>query len=291
MNLSIVIPCRNAAHTIGATLEGLASQTWPAECEVIVADNGSTDDLISILKQYHLRLPLLRHINASARRGPSHARNVGVRSATGERILFCDADDVPAPGWAMAMAEGLKTHPFVACRQDFQKLNAPSVRVAREQTQVTALQRFKFLPFPHAGSGTLGIARMLHEAVGGFDERIPVCEDIDYCIRVQTTGVRLELIPDAVLHIRLRDRVSHIMAQASHYAEYEVYLFKKYGSTSMRDWWRWRQYGQRWRSLVTRVPELLRTPEGRTMLAWHLGRQVGLLKGSLRFRAAPISHE
>jgi glycosyltransferase involved in cell wall biosynthesis len=291
MKLSVIIPCHNATRTIGATLEGLVSQIWPGDCEVIVADNSSTDDLMSVLQQYHLRLPRLRCIDASARRGPSHARNVGVRAATGEGILFCDADDVPAPGWAMAMSQGLKTHPFVACRQDFQKLNPPEVRVAREQTQVTALQRFKFLPFPHAGSGTLGIARMLHEAVGGFDESIPICEDIDYCIRVQSTGVRLEMIPDAVLHIRLRHSVSNIMVQALHYAEYEVYLFKKYGNTSMRDWWRWRQYGQRWRSLLTRMPELLRTPEGRTMFAWHLGRQVGLLKGSLRFRASPISLE
>lgn len=291
MDLSIVIPCRNSAVTIGATLEGLVNQTWPGDCEIIVADNGSTDHLMSVLQQYQMRLPLLRHINASERRGPSHARNVGVRSATGERILFCDADDVPAAGWAMAMAEGLKTHPFVACCQDFQKLNAPSLRVAREQTQVTALQRFKFLPFPHAGSGTLGIARALHDAVGGFDERIPICEDIDYCIRVQATGVRLELIPDAMIHIRLRDGVRDIIAQASHYAEYEVYLFKKYGNTSMRDWWRWRQYVRSWRFFLGRVPQLLRTPEGKNMLAWRLGRQMGLLKGSLRFRAAPISLE
>ncbi len=288
MNLSIIIPCHNAARTIGATLEGLLTQTWPGDCEVLVADNGSTDDLTSVLQQYHGRLPGLRRIDASARRGPSHARNVGVRAATGEGILFCDADDVPAPGWATAMSEGLKTHPFVACRLEFLKLNAPAVRVARDQTQVTALQRFKLLPFPHAGSGSLGIARTLHEAVGGFDESIPICEDIDYCIRVQSTGVRLEMIPDAVLHIRLRHAVRDIMVQAARYAEYEVYLCKIYGKTSMREWWRWRQYIQRWRPLLTRMPELLRSPEGRTMLAWHLGRQVGLLKGSLRFRAAPI---
>ena len=291
MDVSIVIPCRNSAKTIAATLEGLVTQTWPGDCEIIVADNGSTDHLVSVLQSYQGRLPLLRHIHASERRGPSHARNVGVRRAMGERILFCDADDVPAAGWAMAMAEGLKTHSFVACRQDFQKLNAPAMRVARDQTQVAALQRFKALPFPHAGSGTLGIARALHEAVGGFDESIPICEDIDYCMRVQSTGVQLQLITEAMLHIRLRHDVSDIMAQASHYAEYEVYLFKKYGNTSMRDWWRWRQYGQRWLSLLIRGPELLKTCEGRTMLAWHLGRQVGLLKGSLRFGASPISIE
>jgi glycosyltransferase involved in cell wall biosynthesis len=288
MNLSVIIPCHNAARTIGETLEGLMTQAWPGDCEILVADNGSSDELTSILQQYHGQLPGLRRIDASGRRGPSHARNVGVRACRGESILFCDADDMPAPGWAMAMSKGLKTHSFVACRQEFQKLNTPAARVAREQTQVAMLQRFKILPYPHAGAGTLGIVRTLHEAVSGFDESLPICEDIDYCMRVQSTGVRLEMIPDAVLHIRLRHSVREIMVQASQYAEYEVYVFKKYGKTSMREWWRWRQYAERWRPLLTHMPELLRTPEGRTMFAWHLGRQMGLLKGSLRFRAAPI---
>lgn len=83
------------------------------------------------------------------------------------------------------MAEGLRIHAFVACRLECEKLNAPSIRVARDHTQVSALQRFNFLLFLHAGSGTLGIMRALHQAIGGFDETLPICEDIDYCMRVQ----------------------------------------------------------------------------------------------------------
>ena len=291
MKLSIVIPCRNAAHTIGETLEALAIQAWPGDWEVIVADNGSTDDLVQVLERYQPRIPSLRHINASARRGPSYARNMGVKMATGEGILFCDADDIPAPGWAVAMAEGLRTHAFVACRLEFEKLNAPSIRVARDHTQVRALQRFSFLPFSHAGSGTLGIIRALHEMIGGFDETIPICEDIDYCMRVQRQGARLALMTGAILHCRLRSQATGIFAQAAHYAEYEVYLSKKYGAASFCEWWRWRQYGRSWRFLLRRVPQLLRTPEGKTMLAWRLGRQIGLLKGSLRFGASPVTVE
>jgi glycosyltransferase involved in cell wall biosynthesis len=291
MKLSVVIPCRNAAPTIGATLEALATQSWPGDWEVIVADNGSTDGLVPVVHHHQLRMPGLRLIDASARRGPSYARNVGVTQATGAGILFCDADDIPAPGWAAAMAEGLTTHAFVACRLEFEHLNAPSLRVARDKTQVSALQRFTFLPFSHAGSGTLGIRRALHEAIGGFDESLPICEDIDYCMRVQQTGVRLELMPGAILYCRLRGQPTGIFAQASHYAEYEVYLGKKYGTASFWEWWRWRQYARAWRYLLGRVPQLLRTPEGKTMLAWRLGRQMGLLKGSLKFGASPVTVE
>lgn len=291
MTLSVVIPCRNAADTIGDTLHALADQSWPEDWEVIVVDNGSTDALDQVLERYRPRIPSLRRVDASARRGPSYARNMGVSIAIGEGILFCDADDIPAPGWALAMAEGLESNAFVACCLEFKKLNKPSIRVARDQTQVSALQQFNFLPFPHAGSGTLGIRRTLHDAIGGVDETMPICEDIDYCMRAQQTGARLALMKRALLHCRLRSRVTGIFAQASHYAEYEVYLYKKYGEASFWEWWRWRQYFRNWGFLLSRVPRLLQTPEGKTLLAWRLGRQVGILKGSVRFRTSPVTVE
>ena len=291
MKFSIVIPCLNAAPTIEETLHALAEQLWPVSWEVIVADNGSNDNLAQVIERYGTRIPSIRLVDASARRGPSYARNMGVKVATGELILFCDADDIPAPGWAAAMVEALRTSSFVASRLEFEKLNAPSIRVARDRTQTGELQRFSFLPFSYAGSGTLGIKRSLHDAIGGFDETLPVCEDIDYCMRVQEKGVRLELVAEAMLHCRLRDSAIGIYSQASRYAEYEVYLWQKYGAQSSWELWRWRQYGRSWRFLLGRVPQLLRTPEGRTMLAWRLGRQMGILKGSLRFGAPPISVE
>ena len=291
MTLSIIIPCRNAARTIEETLQALADQKWPAAWEVIVADNGSTDNLARVVAKYTLRIPHLRLVDASARRGASYARNIGVNAATGEYILFCDADDVPAAGWAVAMEKAVRMHGFVASRLEFEKLNSPVVRSARGCTQIVGLQQFRFLPFPHAGSGTLGITRALHDAVAGFDETIPICEDIDYCMRVQQQGIKLEFVPDAVLHCRLRASKKGVYAQASQYAEYEVYLYKKYGAGHLWEWWRWRKYLQAWRNLLGRMSELLRTPEGKTLFAWRLGRLMGLLKGSLRFWAPPVMVE
>lgn len=291
MTLSVVIPCRNAAGTIGGTLQSLAEQSWPEDWEVIVVDNGSTDGLEPVIERYRLQIPVLRYLKASERLGPGYARNIGVKLANGEGILFCDADDIPACGWALAMAEGLTIYSLVACRLEFEKLNPPSIRAARGQTQVSALQRFSFLPFPHAGSGTLGIRRSLHDEIGGFDEVLPTCEDIDYCMRAQQRGARLTLLPSAILHCRLRTCGAGIFSQASRYAEYEVCLYKKYGHAPSRELWRWRKYAQTWMLLWSRLPELLRTPEGKTMLAWRLGRQIGLLKGSVRFHSAPVMVE
>ncbi|MBX3237323.1 MAG: glycosyltransferase [Nitrospiraceae bacterium] len=290
--MSIIVPCYNSADTLGETLESLWEQAWPGEWEVIVADNGSTDSTKQVLETYVNRMSGLRMIDASGRRGPSYARNCGVKAALGEVVLFCDADDVPADGWAAAMAEALLTNDFVACRLDTELLNPAPVRASRGNTQAWGLQRFAFLPFGHAGAGTLGIKRFLHEAVGGFDESLPICEDVDYCMKVQQRGVGLQFVSSAVIHYRLRTTPQHVYRQASQYAKYEVYLYTKYAQAgSMSEMWRWRKYFQAWWLLLGRAPELLRSSTGKTLLLWRLGRLMGSLKGSIRFGGPPVMVE
>ena len=112
MKLSVIIPCLNAANTIAVQLDALAAQQWDQPWEVIVADNGSTDDSIAIIERYKTTLPHLRIADASARRGQPYALNVGAMAATGEALAFCDADDEVAPGWLSAMGEALSKHDF-----------------------------------------------------------------------------------------------------------------------------------------------------------------------------------
>ncbi|HKV06504.1 MAG TPA: glycosyltransferase family A protein, partial [Thermoanaerobaculia bacterium] len=128
LKLSVVIPCLNAADTLGVQLEALAGQSWPGEWEVIVADNGSTDGSREVVERYRDRLPNLRLVDASDKRGQAHARNVGAAAATGEAFLFCDADDEVAPGWLAALGRVLEDREFVACRYDNEKLNPEWVR-------------------------------------------------------------------------------------------------------------------------------------------------------------------
>lgn len=88
MKLSVIVPCWNAAPTIEDVFRGLLDQAWSDEWEVIVADNGSTDDLRHVVARYEGQLPGLRIVDASARRGAAHARNVGVKAATGRGIVL-----------------------------------------------------------------------------------------------------------------------------------------------------------------------------------------------------------
>ena len=98
MKLSIIIPCLNAADTIGEQLQALSIQSWNGQWEVIISDNGSTDDTLKVVGKYRESLPELRVVDSSDKPGAAHARNIGCGAATGDAFLFCDADDAVGNG-------------------------------------------------------------------------------------------------------------------------------------------------------------------------------------------------
>src|SRR5207253_8877584 len=103
MKITVIIPCFNAADTLGFQIEALAGQECPEPWELIIADNGSTDGSVKVAESYQPKVPHLRVIDASERRGVAHVRNVAVRAAQGEAVIFCDADDIVSPGFLAAM--------------------------------------------------------------------------------------------------------------------------------------------------------------------------------------------
>ena len=92
--VSVVIPCWNAARTLGATLESVLAQTWP-NLEIIVVDDGSTDDSADEARRFAARGVALARLGHN--RGQTAALNVGVRAARGEFIQYLDADDLLSP--------------------------------------------------------------------------------------------------------------------------------------------------------------------------------------------------
>jgi glycosyltransferase involved in cell wall biosynthesis len=287
MKLSVIIPCFNAADTIASQLEALASQRWSEPWEVIVANNRSTDESMDIVERYRDRLPNLRIADASARQGQPYALNVGARAAAGEALAFCDADDEVGSGWLAAMGEALSRYDFVACRFDIEKLNAPWVYNSRRNPQRDGLQEYKYPPYlPHAGGGSLGVKRSLHESIGGFDESLPILHDTDYCWRFQLAGTELHFVPHAVVHIRFRDTLGGMYRQVRGYAEYNVLLYKRYRPLGMPKL-SWRTGVRGWLHLLRRLPQI-RSKEAWARWIWRLGWQVGRLQGSIKYRVSAL---
>ena len=198
MKLSVVIPCFNAASTIAAQLEALSKQQCSDTWEIIIADNGSTDETLNIVREYQHNLSNLRIVDASGTKGSAHARNVGASVALSENLAFCDADDEVTPGWVAAMIEALSKHDFVAGCSDYSKLNEPWIVKCCGVREANGIKEYIY--FPYAAGNNLGIKRACHNRGGGFDETMLLLQDIDYCWRIQKAGIKLEPASNAVIY-------------------------------------------------------------------------------------------
>ncbi|MCC2307119.1 glycosyltransferase family 2 protein [Cellulomonas chengniuliangii] len=233
VDLSVVIAAFDAAATLPEQLAALAGQRTSCAWEVVLADNGSRDGTVNAALAFATRLPALRVVDASARRGPAAARNAGVRAARGRHVVFCDADDVVGEGWLQAMHEALRRHDFVAGRLDGRRLNAPDVRASRTLPQSRGLQESALLPgLWHAGAGNMGVRADLFRRMGGFDESARCLEDTDLCWRMGLVGVRLVYVEDAVVHARLREGLRVTARQGYQYGAGERWLAERYAAVA-----------------------------------------------------------
>ena len=109
LKVSVIVPTYNCAATIRATLDSVLGQTCPAE-EILVMDDGSTDDTNSILESYRSSIRAFRQPNA----GPSGARDALIEKAKGELVAFVDSDDIWHPGYLEAQRMLYERYPKAA---------------------------------------------------------------------------------------------------------------------------------------------------------------------------------
>lgn len=295
MKLSVIIPCAGSARTLPDQLEALTRQEWQGAWEVILSDNGPSTGLEEVAKQFRDRLPELRIIDSSDKAGASHARNVAAAIATGDYLLFCDADDKVADHWIAALAHALKAHDFVASRLVVEEINEPWVVASRPmimETQREGLMNFLgYLPW--AGAGTIGIKRSIFLEAGGFDESLSALEDVDFCWRVQLAGTDLVFVREAEIHYRLRADLAGIYRQAAFYAEHQVFVLKKFGPHGLArpqfSLGKFLRGPQGWAALIRRLPRAMRRRQDTGAWLWNFGWRIGLIKGSLKHRYFVVS--
>ena len=90
--ISIIIPAHNAVAYIHEALDSVLNQTYP-DIEIIVVNDGSTDETESVVQEYVARFPNKVRLYSQKNKGQASARNVGIRNSYGAYIAFLDADD------------------------------------------------------------------------------------------------------------------------------------------------------------------------------------------------------
>jgi glycosyltransferase involved in cell wall biosynthesis len=191
-SISIIIPVRNGAGTIGDCLRSVQRQDFPADrIEILVVDNGSTDETAAICRRFGLS-PL-----EESRAGAANARNRGLDAASGDIIAFTDADcEVPA-SWLAELVKALEGGEAatgwiapVAGGNRFARARASLHQgYLRECQRLAANGRLDRLDTANAGGW-----REIIRRAGGFDPRIVLVEDRELGARLAEQGVRISFL-------------------------------------------------------------------------------------------------
>ncbi len=203
--VSIIIPAYQTADLIGETLASVARQTR-TDLEVIIIDDGSTDDLCGAVAPFlgDGRFALHHYANG----GPQIARNHGIALARGRYLAFVDSDDLMEPTYLEEMLAAFDRTPgcIVACC-DATTFGVPE----REGRRLSEFEPMEGEPtLINVLSGRFLIyygTTMLTEAVrgvGGFSEEMPAAEDFDLWIRLLMTGGRFVYLGKPLARYRRR---------------------------------------------------------------------------------------
>ena len=224
---SVIIPALNAAATLPCQLDALADQQDAPPFEVIVADNGSTDDTRPTAAAYHGVLDLLL-IDASARPGPGPARNTGARRANAPLVLFCDADDRVGRRWVRGLVDELQRHRLVT-GPVIPAGPAPVTAIPDDfPTPPPGVTRRFVNRVPYAAANNLGIRRAYFESLNGFDERMVRSEDLDLCVRAYLDGCGIGWAAEAVILRSERAMLRHVARQWFDWGYYDAFAYRKF---------------------------------------------------------------
>jgi len=202
--VSIVIPAYRCAEYITEGIESVFTQSLN-DTEIIVVNDGSPDtaQLEAALLPYAGRIRYFKQ----ATKGPSGARNTGIRNALGKYIAFLDGDDYWTPDHLAKNVGILEGNPEIAlvyCDCILIKDGQPFGRVFFAQGQSTRVSfESLLLQSSTISTSSVVVSREAITAAGGFDEAIHRCEDFDMWLRLAFQGSRMAYHPDAEVYHRV----------------------------------------------------------------------------------------
>ena len=185
-SISIIIPTYNSAVYLPQAIESVLAQQF-TPCELIVVDDGSTDDTESVLAPYSEKIRYVKQANA----GSAAARNHGLSLAKHEFILFLDADDLMLPNKLRQQAAYLALHPsFGYVSSGWQQVDSSGKILQTVEPWLAApqLDVATWLQYKPVQLGAIMFRRIWLDRVGGLDASLRQAHDVDLMLRLSLAG-------------------------------------------------------------------------------------------------------
>ncbi len=194
-SVSVIIPAFNRFPMLCEAIESVLGQT-DSDFELIVVDDGSTDETGSIREIYKDRLHYIYQEN----RGASAARNRGTADAGGDLISFLDSDDLWLPGKIEVQKALMEKNPeiLISYTEEIWYRRGVRVNPGKKHAKFSGWIFEKCLPLCIISPSSVMIQKKLFERVGGFDEALSVCEDYDLWLRI-SKDVPVHLIEESLI--------------------------------------------------------------------------------------------
>lgn len=291
--VSIVIPAYNAAWCIERAVQSVLDQTY-RPIEVIVVNDGSTDDTVPVLQRFGQAIRIVDKPNG----GLSFARNAGISAARGEYIAFLDADDWWLPEKLARQVDLLESDPSIGFCSTTTKAVDETGNLVREwrcpPIQRSALHTIFSRNATVAGSGSSVMVRSeVLQRAGFFDESLRSLEDIDMWMRLASiSGYRCLDEPLTVILKRresmsgnlavMREAALLVMRKNRHLLDPKSRgrFWNACYATVLADYAKWEcREGYRGRAILHLCEGLLRAPLARGRLL--AGLLLGVFRGKL----------
>lgn len=208
--VSVIIPTFNRAGLVLQAINSVLDQTV-TPCEIIVVDDGSTDETRETISALGERIQYLYRPNG----GPAAARNAGIRASTGELIAFLDDDDLWAPeALEWRIAKFLEPH-----------APPPDIVLGLMQRVDLANSQAVYGPWAAQAFSTALVRRTTFDRVGLLDETLAYAEDMDWFLRVREHNLPIVFVTRVLAYYRIHAK--SLMADTRKAKLYALQALKK----------------------------------------------------------------
>ena len=186
--VSVIIPTFNNSSLLPETLDSVLGQSF-TDFELIVVDDGSTDETANIVQRDYPKVKYLFQLNG----GPAAARNAGVNSSHGEFIAFCDHDDLWNPEHLQRLLDGLAADPqsaMVFDNAEYFGIGVEPDKFHLDDSACVSLRQGKvsaktlLWDYPIASMSVMMVRRKCFDQTGGLSERVGALDDLHFYLRV-----------------------------------------------------------------------------------------------------------